>query len=314
MNVRNGLRNLSLALALVALPAVAKADKLGWVDDVVRGIVKQTRQEVGATARPLERGLLRAAEGSLEDLARGADDLARGAGRSADQAARVVDEARFARLVERNADSMRTFRALSAPEKRLVTQVGEAAQMVTRRYPDQADTMIRRLGVEGLSAVRAYGVDVAPVIAREGPDAVNVLRKTGRSGWVFYTDVVLRNKKKLAAAGVLALFLADPDKFVDTAGRATQYAVEQFARAGVALAGAVGQGALAGAEGAVAQWLEARGLNNRFFRAIGIGLAGVTAVGAVLVLVGMPIRMVMRPITWPLRAIGRVVGRPARGY
>jgi hypothetical protein len=121
--------------------------------------------------------------------------------------------------------------------------MGETAQRLARRYPGQAETMIRRLGVEGMTAVRVYGDDVAEVVAKEGPESINVLRKAGRGGWTFFTETVLPHKKKLAAAGVLALFLANPDRFVDSAGRITEYAVDQFARAGIRLAGAVGGGA-----------------------------------------------------------------------
>ncbi len=97
--------------------------------------------------------------------------------------------------------------------------MGETAQTLARRYPGEAEPMIRKLGVEGMTAVRVYGADVAQVIAREGPETIGVLRKTGRGGWGFFTDTVLPHKKKLAAAGVLALFLANPEQFVDTAGK-----------------------------------------------------------------------------------------------
>src|SRR5581483_11198670 len=104
----------------------------------------------------------------------------------------------------------------------------ETAQRLARRYPDQAETMIRKLGTEGLSAVRVFGDAVAETLVKEGPESLGVLRKTGRGGWSFFTHEVLPHKKKLAAAGVLALFLANPEKFVDYAGKATDYAVREF--------------------------------------------------------------------------------------
>jgi len=130
---------------------------------------------------------------------------------------------------------------------------------------------------------------VAEVIVKEGPETVGVLRKTGRGGWRFYTETVLRNKKKLAAAGVLALFLANPDKFVDTAGRATQYAVEQFAKAGVQLAGAVGGGAAKGLESAIGQTLASYGIDSAVTRKAGMIGAGLVAFLAVMVILGLPI-------------------------
>ena len=101
--------------------------------------------------------------------------------------------------------------------------------------------MVRRLG-PGLIAVRVFGDDVAEVLVKEGPESLSVLRKAGRGGLVVLHETVLPNKKKLAAAGVLAAFLANPEKFVDYAGRATEFAVREFAKAGIQLASAAGLG------------------------------------------------------------------------
>jgi hypothetical protein len=180
--------------------------------------------------------------------------------------------------------------------------------MLARRYPGQAETMVRQLGVDGMTAVRAYGDDVAQVIVREGPESVNVLRKTGRAGWSFFTDKVLPNKGKLAAAGVLGLFLANPEKFVDTAGNVTQYAVEQFAKAGIQLAGAIGGGAAEGLGKAISDSL---GINAGLGRALGIAAAVLVAIVALMVLLGLP----LRALTWPFRTLGRLVAirvRPSR--
>ena len=121
--------------------------------------------------------------------------------------------------------------------------------------------MVRRLGPEGLTAVRVFGDDVAEVLVKEGPESLGVLRKTGRGGWSFFTKQVLPHKKKLAAAGVLAAFLANPEKFVDYAGQATEFAVREFAKAGIQLASAVGGGAARGLETSIGQTLAAYGLD-----------------------------------------------------
>ena len=81
--------------------------------------------------------------------------------------------------------------------------MGETAQRLAKRYPGQAEPMIRQLGTEGLSAVRVFGDDVAETLAKEGTSSLSVLRKTGRTGWDFFTTKVLPNKGKLAAAGCL---------------------------------------------------------------------------------------------------------------
>ena len=201
-------------------------------------------------------------------------------------------------------EAVRTFEALAPAEKRLVVEMGETAQRLARRYPGEAETMIRRLGTEGLSAVRVFGDDVAEGLVKEGPESLGVLRKTGRGGWSFFTHEVLPHKKKLAAAGVLAAFLANPDKFVDYAGRATDYAVREFARAGIQLAGAVGGGASPRARNRdLRSTLANHGLDFAVFRYAGMALAGLVVVVASLVLLGIPVAWLLRPLTWPFRAL-----------
>ena len=99
------------------------------------------------------------------------------------------------------------------------------------------------------------------------------------------------------------MYLANPDKFVDTAGRATQYAVDQFARAGISLASAIGAGAALGLESSIGATLAAYGINNAALRYLGMGLAGLLVLGATMVLLGMPVRWMLRPITLPYRLI-----------
>ncbi len=309
---------LGLLATLILLPAPAFAGKVAWLDDVVEQAVREVEQggraaarAEGRIARTSGRFFAREAEESLESLARRSDDLARMA-RRIDEPAEAALRTRFQRLVRPDPEMARTFAALAPAEKRLVVEMGETAQKLARRYPGQAETMIRKLGVEGLSAVRAYGDDVAEVIIKEGPETVDVLRKTGRGGWRFFTDSVLTHKKKLMAAGVFALFLANPEKFVDTAGRVTEYAVEQFAKAGVQLAGAVGGGAMRGMESAVGGLLAAYGLDSGPTRWIVMGASGLVAVLALMVLIGLPVRWVFRPITWPFRLVFRRGSEAAR--
>jgi hypothetical protein len=300
------------ALGALAPLSTARAGKLSWLDEVVQQAIKEAeaggkaaaRVEPRAGTRAAGRLFVREAEDSLEAVTRRSDDLARAAGKL-DAPAETVLRTRFAKVVGADAEMIRTFDALQPAEKRLVVEMGETAQRLARRYPGQAEPMIRRLGVEGLSAVRVYGDDVAEVIAREGPESIGVLRKTGRAGWAFFNEKVLPNKGKLAAAGVLGLFLANPEKFVDTAGRATQYAVEQFAKAGIRLAGAVTGGAARGLENALGSALAPYGLDSEFARKAGMIAAGLVAIVALLVLIGLPVRLLLRPVTWPVRVLGR---------
>ena len=75
---------------------------------------------------------------------------------------------------------------------------------------------------------------------------------------------------------MLAAFLADPDKFVDYAGQATEFAVREFARAGITLASAVGGGVARGLESSLGEALAAHGLDTPVFRYLGMapGRAG----------------------------------------
>lgn len=311
---RGGSGTIALAvLVLASLAVPARAGKIAWLDDLVQEVIVEAKaggktiaREVGgdgasAGARRIGR-LFPAhdADEGLEHLVRQSEDLAR-AGRKVEQPAEALLQSRFSRLLRQDPQTLRTFAALPTAEKRLVVELGETAQLLARKYPAEAETMVRKLGPEGLTAVRVYGDDVAEVLAKEGTESIGVLRKTGRAGWSFFTGTVLPHKKKLAAAGVLAAFLADPEKFVDYAGQATEYAVREFARAGIQLAGAVTGGAARGIENTVGEALAAYGLNYGVLRYLGMGLAGIVVVLSFLVVVGLPVRWMFRPILWPFR-------------
>jgi hypothetical protein len=297
-------------LAVLLFPGLARAGKLAWLDEVVREVVRETeaggkaivRGGDGATAHAAGQLFTREADEGLEIVARRYEDLAR-AGRRLEQPSETLLQQRFARLMRHDPGAARAFTGLTSAEKRLVVEMGETAERLALRYPGQAEAMIRKLGTEGLSATRVFGDDVAEVIVKEGPESIGVLRTTGRGGWRFFTEKVLPNKGKLAAAGVLAAFLANPDKFVDYAGQATEYAVREFSKAGVQLAAAVTGGAARGLETSIARGLAAHGLDFAALRYVGMGLAVLVIVLASLVILGLPVRWVFRPLTWPLRLV-----------
>jgi hypothetical protein len=305
---------LTPVLGMLVSPGIARAGKLSWLDDVVQDVIVEAK----AGGKRLVRGgdgasteLRRAGrlflrsqgDEGLEQLVRRSDELAR-AGRRFEQPSEALLKARFSRLLKHDPQVLKTFNALAPAEKRLVVEMGETAQILARRYPANAEAMVRRLGPEGLSAVRVFGDDVAEVLVKEGPESLSVLRKAGRGGWSFFTKEILPHKKKLAAAGVLAVFLANPEKFVDYAGQATEFAVREFARAGIQLASAAGLGAARGLESSISQTLAAYGLDYPILRWIGMGLAGIVAFGALLVVLGLPVRWMIRPFTVLLRPIG----------
>ncbi len=300
-----------MVLVWFGLACPARAGKLSWLDDVVREVIAEARAGTkglikdGGAARVELRSAGRLfaqhdAEEGLEQLVKHSDDLAR-AGRRIESVSETVLQSRFSRLLGHDAQALRSFAALTPAEKRLVVEMGEAARRLAERYPQEAEAMVRQLGPEGLTAVRVFGDDVAEVMVKEGSETLNVLRKTGKGGWTFFTHQVLPHKKKLLAAGVLAAFLADPDRFVDYAGQATQYAVREFARAGVTLAAAAGSGAAQGLEASVGEVLASHGLDQPFFRHVGMAFAAFVAVCSLLVLAGLPVRLMLAPFAWPLR-------------
>jgi hypothetical protein len=301
----------AIALMLFGLARPAQAGKLSWLDDIVREVIAEAKSGSKALARGSEgahvelraAGRLfagRDAEEGLEQLVKRSDELAR-AGRRIDRPSEALLQSRFSRLLRSDPAALRTFSALAPAEKRLVVEMGEAARRLAQRYPEQAETMVRQLGPEGLSAVRVFGDDVAEVMIKEGPESVNILRKTGKGGWSFFTHQVLPHKKKLAAAGVLAVFMVDPDRFVDYTGQATQFAAREFARAGVALATAAGTGAAQGLESSIGQALSSGGINQPIFRYLAMGLASLVAACWLLVIAGLPVRMLLRPFGWLFR-------------
>ena len=171
-------------VTLLGTPGMARAGKLSWLDDVMQEVIVEARaggkgvaREVGgdgarAELRRAGRMLLtRDADEGLEHLIRQSNEMARAA-RRIDRPAEALLEGRFSRLLRHDPQTLRTFSALELAEKRLVVELGETAQLLARRYPAEAETMVRKLGPEGLTAVRVFGDDVAEVLVKEGPESL----------------------------------------------------------------------------------------------------------------------------------------------
>ncbi len=321
--VRFALPAAVLSMLCITAPAVA-GGRVAQLEEIVRKILREAEVEsrteaknsLGAAAGhagALSRGgrlLEREADMSLETLAHRAEVFGR-AVPVASTSTEAVLSSRFASLMRHDPAAARAFANLAPAERRLVVEVGEAAQRLARRYPDEAESMIRALGAEGLAATRVFGDEVAPILTREGPECLGVLRKTGSAGWSFLTTEVLPHKKKLAAAGVLAAFYANPDLFVDYAGRATEYAAREFGKAGIVLATAAGTGLTQGLEASAGALLASYGLNNAVGRLILTGSAVLAALVATLTLLGLPMRIFTRPLLGPLRLLKRSLRRAA---
>ena len=94
---------------------------------------------------------------------------------------------------------------------------------------------------------------------------------------------------------MLAVFLANPEKFVDYAGQATEFAVREFARAGIQLASAAGLGACAGWRSSISQTLAAYGLDSTRPPLDRYGPRRTRCLLRALILLGLPVRWMLRP-------------------
>jgi hypothetical protein len=291
---------------MLALSTPAYAGKLSVLEGLVRTAVEEGRVEARGAAKLAEDArLLGGSDELFEMAARRHESLLRASGRVAELDEAVVAQ-RVAKLTTAgDSEAVRALRGMSVAERHFVVEAAETAGSLARRYPDDAVEMIRRLGPEGLAYTRVYGDDVAEIVLKEGPESLGVLRKGGRGAWTFFKDSVLPHKKKLVAAGVFAAFLAKPDEFVDMAGRATDYAIREFARAGVELAagvpGALGDGVEVGVGNVLDRW----GLNYAPLRWALVALALLIAAGAAMTLIGWPLRAVAWPITAAMRRLRR---------
>ncbi|ADV61510.1 hypothetical protein Isop_0921 [Isosphaera pallida ATCC 43644] len=302
----------SLGIALIwglltLAPTSAQADvKTRLYDKLMELIVTKARVTGRETSEATGSMALRATNQSFETMLRNYNDLttqaaARG-GRAMNSPSELGLDQRFKALSKGDAQLAEAFARLAPAEKKMLVELGETAGDLVRATPGNPAALIDSLGPQGLAAVRAYGPDVAEVIVREGPEAIDVLRKTGRPGWEFYTNTILAHRKKLAAAGVLSLYLANPEQFVDSVGHVTEYGARVLAEAGVAVAGAVASGAMTGLEGVIEQRL---GLTGWLTRILGLFAALTVAVMALLVLVGLPLRTALTPILWPIQWLRR---------
>lgn len=292
--------------AVLSVPSRAHAGKMTVLEGVIRAAIEDGRGELKAGVKLAEEArLVRGSEELFENAARQHETLLRAAGRFAELDETALTR-KLAQLTARtDSETARTLAQMSTAERRFVVEAAETAGTLSRKFPNEASEMVRRLGPEGLSYVRVYGDDVAEVVLREGPESLGVIRKGGRGAWTFFNESVLPHKKKLIAAGVLAAFLANPDKFVDMAGQATDYAVREFARAGVELASVVPSSVANGIDAGVDKVLSRWGVNYGPVRWTIVGFLLLASAAAVMKLVGWPFRVLTWPVAFATRRIRR---------
>ena len=112
-----------------------------------------------------------------------------------------------------------------------------------------------------------------------------------------------RTRRNSSPRECFAAFLANPEEFVDYAGQATEFAVREFAKAGIQLASAIGGGATRGIQSSMDQTLAGYGIHGPALRYFGIGLSILVVVLSLIVIVGLPVRWLFRPFGWLVRRV-----------
>ena len=90
---------------------------------------------------------------------------------------------------------------------------------------------------------------------------------------------------------------------------ATEFAVREFAKAGIQLRRAVGVGAVRGLDDTLSKALASYGLDLPLLRYFGMGLAGLVLILSSMVIVGLPIRWIFRPVFWMFRPVGYLLNK-----
>ena len=136
----------------------------------------------------------------------------------------------------------RQFLTLSPTERAALLELAAAAQKVVR-HQDNAFSLLRKLDLDGLAQARTYGDFVVDGVRMMDAPYKSVVRKMGNGAAVFFERYLRPNYKSLLAAGLVATYLATPEKFHDELGKLTQWAAERFTKLGIEVAGAVPRGA-----------------------------------------------------------------------
>ena len=147
----------------------------------------------------------------------------------------------FDRLQGANDSLRRDFLALPPAHRAAVLELGSAAQKVVRHH-DDAFGLLRKLDLDGLAQARTYGDFVVDGVQLMDAPYKSVVRKMGGGAGVFFERYLRPNYKVLLTGGIVAAYLATPEKFHDEVGKLTSWAAERFAALGIDVAGAVPRG------------------------------------------------------------------------
>ena len=138
-------------------------------------------------------------------------------------------------------DLVRNFNTLTLVQKITLVELAVVGQKIIKQHSDGVN-IIRKLGKDGLLQARVHGDDVIDAVKFMGPKYKDVIRKTGHGSVVFYKKYIKPYKKRLIGTGLLALYLANPEKFHDISGNLTQLAVSELVKVGIEVSSAVPRG------------------------------------------------------------------------
>ena len=264
------------------LPSLA--GKVAWLDEVVQEVLDRgpSRGQVGPRRRgdgrdegrrPAVRP--RGRRGARNPRPNGRTTWPASAHR-AESPSDAILQSRFNRLLSPEArDGPDLLRAQVGREEGRRRDGRGRAVNSPASYPNQAEAMVRKLGTEGLAAVRVYGDDVAEVVVKDGPDVLGVLRKTGRGGLDRSSrNTVLPNKKQARRRRRPRRLPGRPRQVRRHRRQGHRVRRPEFAKAGVQIASAVTPGPLAGWRSRSATALAAYGLDFAVLRYLGMGAGG----------------------------------------
>jgi hypothetical protein len=285
------LSNRLVFLATVILLLVPFADaRAGRFDELLETLLKKPLRGVDNLDQPLLRHVDVKKIASPTKL--GDDELLR----------------QFERLEGVNGELRDAFKKLSGSERAALVELVSAGQRVARGHnPVDAVALIRKLDGDGLIQGRTYGDFVYLGVDKMGPEYKSVVAKMGEGAGVFFNKVINPHWEKWTAAGLAVAYLAAPEKFHDSLGQLTEYAVQKLTEAGIRTGESV--------TGGLAKALIARVEANPVFSLLTLALLVFALLVQVPLFRGFVMRRLLKPL-WkvPSDAESRTVTTPRSDY
>lgn len=313
---------LSAAILILSLPLSGVAASFSW-KSLIQGTVKVADDvpvhQADDVAQRLTRskGITRKIDADLSKSGQLTDKM--------DDAARAtVRKAAMFQALEKaipdNPALLKEIRTLDNASQETAVVLAKGGQSIVRAMPDIAGRgqLLKRGGADVVAAVGLHGDDAAraamrldaaiqggSLIVPAGKRAVTledfgrIMTETGESGWRFWQTYVQPHWKLWLGSGALALYLADPEQFQDTAGQLSEAG---FRHLGL-LMGEVSAGSIRGISQGTAQVVEKVAVET----ATGFLQSWQGIISGLLILFGISLlfRRVRYYMLWPLRWLNK---------